>query len=214
MPVSHPHRCVFVHIPKTGGTSIEHLLGVFRDWRLEDCDCWFGRIQSAELLQYGWITRYLQHLSWQELACLLPATVIEGYFCFSFVRNPWDRMVSIYSNPDPDLLQMARGAGLELAGLSFTDFVLATRELSHVHLLAQSRFITDASGAVAVNFLGRFERFGTDMQTVLDQLGLTLDLPHLNRSCHTAYRDYYTAQTRVEIARRYEQDVDLLRYTF
>uniref|UniRef100_A0A1D9FVM8 Sulfotransferase family protein n=1 Tax=Moorena producens (strain JHB) TaxID=1454205 RepID=A0A1D9FVM8_MOOP1 len=30
--ISHEHKCIFVHIPKCAGTSIEHLLGHFDDF--------------------------------------------------------------------------------------------------------------------------------------------------------------------------------------
>ncbi len=214
MPVSHEHQCIFVHIPKTGGSSVEHLLGVFRDWRNEDRDCLFGLIQSPDILKKQWVTRFLQHLSIHEIAELLSSYCLNQYFSFSWVRNPWDRMVSIYSNKDPDMLAMAANLGLDLTKLGFSDFVDQTRDLFHVHLLDQSRFITDKDDRIAVNFVGRFERYTQDMNFVCSKLGIISKIPHMNISTRGNYRDYYNDHTIAEISKRYEIDIDLFGYTF
>ena len=64
MNVSRTHQCVFFHVPRTGGSSIEAL-----NW----WDEWTGHFPAA-----------------RELADR------PTYFSFAFVRNPWDRFVSLY----------------------------------------------------------------------------------------------------------------------
>lgn len=214
MPLSHDLQCIFVHIPKTGGTSIEHTLGLFGDWRIENRDCLFGLIQSPDLLAKTWGTRFLQHLSFTEISSLVTGSLLDTYFSFSWVRNPWDRMVSIYSNKDPDMLAFARNSGIFLDGLSFTEFVFQTRALTHVHLTDQASFITDIQGRMTVDFIGRFENFACDYQKLCDHLGISLPLQHKNASRHHAYQNYYNDQTLAEISRRYERDIDLFGYTF
>ena len=46
MPISHTHRCIFIHIPKCAGTSVETALGMHRDWRVEDAEAMYGRVSS------------------------------------------------------------------------------------------------------------------------------------------------------------------------
>jgi len=174
----------------------------------------FGLIQSPDILKKQWITRFLQHLSILEITELLSSHCLNDYFSFAWVRNPWDRMVSIYFNKDPDLVAMAAGYGLNLNKLSFSEFVFETRDLAHVHLLNQSRFIVGDHGQIAVNYVGRFERYSQDMTVVCNHLGIVAEIPHVNISSHGHYRDYYNSQTLAEIAKRYEMDIDLSGYTF
>ena len=71
MPIYQDHKLLFVHIPKTGGTSVEECLGIRGSWREEDLDACFGLIQSVHLLRQGFGTNFLQHLMFSELSVLL-----------------------------------------------------------------------------------------------------------------------------------------------
>ena len=214
MPVSHQYRCIFVHIPKTGGTSIETALDMFHPWREENREAMFGLVQSPELLAKGWISRFLQHLSIEELREILPSQIAADYFSFAWVRNPWDRMVSVYFNKDPDMLQQARNQGIALEGLSFRDFLERTEGFSHVHLLEQARFVVDSQERICVDFVGRFESLADDFRILCDRLGILAHLPHRNASVHGQYRQYYTEETREMVAVRYRRDIELFGYEF
>ena len=212
MPVSIERRYAFVHIPKTGGSSIEATLGLFYDWREENRSAMFGLIQSPDLKKHGFVSHFLQHLTVCDLALLI--SDIQSFFVFSFVRNPWQRFVSIYSNTDPHLCREAKRQGIQLRGLSFKEFVYRCGEIEHVHLLEQYKFITDSQGKVQVDFVGRFESLEEDFQRVCRRLGMVRTLPHLNRSEHGDYRSYYDEETRAVIAERYRTDIELFGYEF
>lgn len=63
--ISHEHNCVFVHIPKTGGTSVEVALQ--------------GRGEKESI---------------KHRTALQYCDIWDDYFKFTIVRNPWDLMVS------------------------------------------------------------------------------------------------------------------------
>ena len=123
MPISHKHRCIFIHVPKCGGTSIEDALGMLRDWRLEDAAAMYGRVASPAWLALNWGSNFLQHLTWDEFTQAVPMDRRLGYRSFAFVRHPLHRIASEWSHIDGDLLDYARTRGVELAGLNFEDFV-------------------------------------------------------------------------------------------
>ena len=63
-------------------------------------------------------------------------------------------------------------------------------------------------------FIGRFENLQNDWKIVMKILGCNVDLKKRNTSKHTHYRDYYDLQTRELVAKRFEEDIDLFKYTF
>lgn len=214
MPVSHKLRCVFVHVPKTGGTSVETALGMFGRWQDEDRERMFGLIQSPDLLARPLLSGFLQHLTIHELRELLGEESGARYFSFAFVRNPWDRMVSIYHRPDPHFLAHARGAGIELDGLSFREFLARTQGIVHAHLAEQARYVCDDSGKMRVDYVGRFETLERDFGEACRRLGIDVPLPRLNVSSHDAYRAYYDETTKALLASRYRRDIEIFGYAF
>jgi chondroitin 4-sulfotransferase 11 len=213
MPVSHELRCIHVHIPRTGGTSIEHALGMFHDWKIENRTALFGLIRSPDLLEAVSVSRFLQHATAREVLALLPPEC-AGYFSFAFVRNPWDRMVSVFCHQDPHLAMQAAAAGVDLPSLTFGQFLDAARSLAHVHLLPQVQFIHDERGTCLVDFLGRFERLAQDFALIKERLGIDADLACHNRSSHEDYRSYYDNHSRRLVEEMYREDIEAFGYEF
>ena len=213
VPISQQHKCIFIHIPKTGGTSIEFALDMLGQWQIEDRDAMFGMIGSKDLLALPLKTSFLQHLSWSELQTILDAEVLEEYLSFAWVRNPYDRFVSAFTKLDPHMLEVARNTGLHLNGLQFSDFVDAVEGFEHVHLRPQSDFIYGSDGQLQVDFVGRYEYFDLDFTDLCKWLNLTALLPHKNASQHSPYQEYYDARTLRKIQQRYASDFELLGYT-
>jgi len=217
MPISHEHRCVFVHIPKTAGTSIEQALGMYGNWEVEDRHALFGLISSGILLDKGFLSSFLQHLTYPQILSLYQKGEIADYFSFSVVRNPWDRMVSAYSSLDTHLISTARAQGIDLERLTFAEFLEQSTIIKHIHLLPQHEFITDDSGRQLVDFIGRFETFTTDFALICDRLGVNSALPHANRSVTRKdfdYRQYYSRKSRRLIEEIYAMDIELFGYRF
>ena len=71
--ICHKNKYIFIHIPRTGGSSIEHTL-YGQDWWLVD--------------------RKSKHLI-ASTAKKVYSEYWDDYFKFAFVRNPWDRMRSM-----------------------------------------------------------------------------------------------------------------------
>ena len=96
MPISYKHKCVFIHIPKTGGTTVEKLLDINPDpveniksyWALDN-------LQIAYYIkEFNCKTSFfLQHLPAIFIKNFNPET-FNNFFKFSIVRNPYDRLIS------------------------------------------------------------------------------------------------------------------------
>src|SRR5690348_14228159 len=131
--ISHHHKCIFIHIPRSGGTSIENLI-------------WPAQRTSAELWM-GFIDRYhnryqtggLQHLFAQHIEREIGPDTFHSYFKFAFVRNPFDRAVSQfhYMARRPDLREFI---GMEPSD-SFDKYLHLIQQKKHVQWEQQHKFL-------------------------------------------------------------------------
>ena len=150
---------------------------------------------------------------------------------FTFVRNPWSRLVSTYRQ------KVARGATTARLrdgiyegfleknirvhpDMSFAEFCeLACSfpdELTDKHLQSQSYTLMH-KGSPVVSVVGRFETMGDDWRSIMDLCGLSAQLPRLNASTgeRAHYRDYYKGSRLVNlVGDRYAADIDNFGYTF
>jgi hypothetical protein len=192
--IDHERRFCFVHIPKTGGTSV--LTTLFPDLA--------GRWGS-----------YRSHFLPREY----PARAWRDYFSFCFIRNPWDRMVSLYH-------YWCDGAYLDLKHreISFAEFCRSYRKIitykgkPNIHTRPQADFI--ARNSVPIKFWGRYENLQDDFDLVCKRLGLPATrlpwlIPSRDRASRS-YREYYKSDCALIdfVAKEFAQDVQLGNYQF
>jgi hypothetical protein len=205
--ISTEHRCIFVHIPRCGGTTVESIL-----WpgERDEADLWMGFVSEYH---NKYQTGGLQHLLASQIRQEIGAGRFASYFKFSVVRNPFDRAISQFS-------YMKRRKDLRAfigmsQSTSFSKYLTLIRRKRHVQWEPQCSFIYDNNGAPLTDFVGRFETLASDVRTVCARLGVEFDaLPHHNASDRGPYRNYYTPESRAQIEDMYGDDLDLLGYAF
>lgn len=218
MPVSHELKTIFVHIPKTAGTSIEAVLGMHG--KKEDIGIvpYFSQEVDREHL-YG---RDLQHLTAEQIRTVLEDDALfRAYFKFAIVRNPWDRLVSTCAWSDQ---KWARGQRLtreefdEQVRSLHARFSAAKSSGTSLsvppHLYPQINYLVDAGQNLLVDFVARYERLAEDWKHISRRLGVTAELPIRMKSHHESYREYYTEETREMAGQLYAADVMAFEYEF
>jgi len=145
VPVDRQAKLIFVHIPKTAGTSIEFALDLHGEWRRQNLDHLFGLIQSPELLRKKFSSNFLQHLRLHEIHSLL-GDQFDEYDVFTVVRDPWTRFLSSFRRKDPDLCSYVRWRSLvEINDLSLNDYFEIACWARHPHLNSQASFFRPAN---------------------------------------------------------------------
>jgi hypothetical protein len=196
-------RWIFVHVQKTGGESIRTALGV------ELNDPHKHRTAAELRANYG-------EAAWGDC------------YKFAFVRNPWDRLVSWWSMIDGLRPHFEAGEALN----AFQSYVLSRAKTFEEFLTEcdgeiadtdgrkhiyrnQIDYLTDESGDVIVDFIGRFERLQDDMDQVTRRIGIDrVVLTRVNRSEHKSYREYYSQETAALVEDRYRRDLSVFGYCF
>ncbi|MDQ2089900.1 sulfotransferase family 2 domain-containing protein [Marimonas arenosa] len=214
MIISRGRSYIFVHIPKTGGTSLALAL----EGRAMKDDIMLGdtpkalkrrrRLKDAQTRGRLW-----KHSTLADIDGLLRPEEIAGMFCFTLVRNPWDRMVSYYHwlrEQSLDHPAMRRAKALEFSGFLNDPLVAA----SFARFPARS-YLTDASGAERAALYIRLEHFEVDAAPLWRHLGFALDLPRLNASARLSdYRRYYSDADADRLAIIAADDIRRFGYRF
>jgi hypothetical protein len=193
--VSTRHKFIFVHIPKTAGSSI-----------------------TSALKPYGKDNKLAKATTKHET---LPEFFARNhvapnqFFKFGFVRNPWCRVVSFYFYLRKRAYKIPEINGVD----DFTAFLRILDQdapwLKKKHSVRpQSDFIFQ-DGKLIADFVGRYEKLDEDYATACAKIGIHMpSLDRINRSEHTHYARYYNDWGRDFIAERYKRDIANLGYAF
>ena len=165
MLVSFRDKFVYVGINKTATTTIEAVLKP-RTNRLAQK---YYKVRHQRLCDNK---PAFKHMPAKMARDLIGRRRWEAYFTFTFVRNPWARVLSEYTAHDHQ-------GGSVLEG--FHSWVKnggnwLARENN------MKRFVTDEHGQCLVDFIGRVESLEQDLTSVIDRKVLSFDLRHRNVS--------------------------------
>ena len=231
MPVSDQYKCIFIHIPKCAGTSIEKKLDLFRDWKTPHFDVLFGLLKSED---YKF---ELQHLTVRQMLLhkFIEKQKFDDYFKFSFIRNPWDRALSVFLykgkklNKREKLKERFKTKFFDAPPSKFThakferfllDVKLQVNDLDRdsiwCHVSPQNWYLFDENGKKQVDFIGRFENLNADFEYICSTIKMPYtSLVHNNKSVRTKpYQYFYKDSTRKLVEEIYQEDIDLFNYQF
>ena len=160
----------------------------------------------------------------------------KGHFKFAFVRNPWDRLVSCYSDKVMDVKETEVGEppfrnvpsekGSRLyKGMPFAEFVETVYEIpdeeSNMHFVSQHVVVCGPGSdrRIMADFVGCFENLAADFAVVAEKIGgaQRLQLPHKLRSTSRKsrpYTEFYDDRLRDLVHERYREDIEIFNYSF
>lgn len=199
--INHDANFIYIHIPKTGGTTITTIFD-------------FEFIPSIPVNDPFNVDTVEQETETHLPAVLLyrsfPET-FQSYFKACFVRNSWDYIVSAY-------LWLKKYYNLEHDFNTWIklDFIgTPDRERTIFLNPCQLDWITDENGDVIVDFIGRFEKFEEDLQTIYQKLEIEpIPIPHENPTEHQHYSHYYNEESKERIMTLYKKDIQFFNFTF
>jgi hypothetical protein len=232
MIVSHEHKFIFVKTQKTASSSIEVALSKVLGPRdiITPANPELGgqrsqavtgqnyRLVHPEVPKIPLVRRllrrperyyhptvgYYEHMPAWRIRRYLGEAVWNSYFKFAFERNPWDRQVSWYHYKTRDK-----------TGPRKPTFDRFNRDPKKARAANWDLYTVD--GAIAVDFLGRYETLQADFAKVLGTLGMSreVELTKVNVSNGRGdYRAYYDDTSRALIAAWYRPEIEHFGYVF
>ena len=221
--ISHKHRCIFIHIPKAAGSSIEKKLGFFGE--LADGVQDHRRIRDIEPLP---ISKWLQSNYWPSIEARVKGVIKQRrhissqnyhqYYKFTFVRNPWARSYSWYRNVirDPQHQRVLNVS----PDCSFKEFLTHHLDDSNWAMQPQLDWITDAQGLIPLDCIGRFENLQDDFAKVCHALGIEdVNLPTLlkhssGNGANVHYTEAFDAESQDIIATAFKEEIEYFKFEF
>ena len=174
--ISHNYKIIFVHVIKTAGSSIQNVLN---------------------------LQQVSGHASAKRIRHIVGDIIWNEYFKFTFVRNPYDKIVSQYHYNRHQF-------GFESS--TFKEYILAWNSGECISTFPQqhSEYL-DAD----LDCIYRFENLQGEINRLCDKIGIPHQkLPHINKSKHKHYTEYYDDETREIVAQKFAKDIELFGYEF
>lgn len=211
MMVSREARVLFVHVQKTGGSTVDLLL---KDK--------LPGVKSVRGLPGS------RHAHLAEVLDVHPE--YADFFIFGFVRNPWARLFSWHSmimrrqksaergKNDAVVKKMQRNELWIHVSREYPDFEsFILRGLSEVEELRTPQLRYLRAPQRSADFIGRTESFDADLRVVLDRLEIDppeeFDRRNANRKPKD-FHDHYTDAMRDRVAEVFAEDIAEFGYEF
>ena len=181
MIISDKKKFVFIHIPKTGGTSIEHSLLKYANFRQKLISYYPSKyffylinLTNKNLLDNGnrWINGFHRHETINFL--LRDKKYFNNYYIFAFVRNPYNWFLSLYNyikrSKNHKEYQVVKNLTLN----DFLDYAI------EINMPIQSDYIS--SDKNKIDFVGKIENIHNDFNYISKKLKIRSKLNHKNKS--------------------------------
>lgn len=202
MVINDEKRFVFIHVPKSAGSSITAMLG-------GKSTAWATHTPAARIPEYA-----------------------RGFFTFGFIRNPWDRMVSLYHflcqktfrTTDNFRQDEVRAAGFKM-WLMDGDFMMQEDYLAlgepwvvggvATHLLPPMQRRPQMFWLSEVDYIGRVESIEEDWLEICATAGIPFTaIVKTNTTKHGHYSKYYDDESAHFVAKHFTADILEGNYEF
>lgn len=223
--ISNEYKCIFIHIPKCAGTSIESVLGHNLHYSGREAQ----DHRTIRMIEKPIFTRYLfqsKENLFEVLRRVKHSLRREGnpqnrltvtrdqydrYFKFTIIRNPWSRAYSWYQNVLLDELhRQGRPVDKQTPLYEFLKLYAGRGSLR-----PQVYWLKSFDGSIHLDYIGRFENLLMDFHKVCSYLKITSnELPHKVKGSGEDYRLHYDEGSKELVASIFREDIEMFGYSF
>jgi chondroitin 4-sulfotransferase 11 len=179
-------KLLFIHIPKTAGTSISKSLNIPKD--------------------HG-------HRTLQKI--ISKKSELNKYYKVAFVRNPYDRMVSLYNEKKETGWLYKNVDFKKFIQFIYTDISKISNDPNLENHSKPCTFWLKYDEQIIMDYIGKFENIENDLNFIYKTLNLdNKKLQHLRKRNKMHYSKYYDEETINIVKKYHKEDLELFNYKF
>lgn len=235
MPILKQKNLLFIHIPKTGGQTV---LNYFNFFQKNKNNCgksnnYNGRSNDVIKKNEDGYSKTICGTEYGHFTLRLLKKYVnlrEFNFSFSFVRNPFDKLVSEFFWRLKYKISFKPLLNFEPKDNNFELFINKLEELKltylenmtavESHFYPQTKFVFLRKYFLKnkknnkVDFVGRFENYENDLKILGSIFGIKKEIIHKNKSDHPNYKTLYSYSSRKIVEKIYKDDLNNFNYVF
>ena len=189
--ICHKHKTVFIHIPKTAGTSVEAMFGFVKIKNQN-----FFKDEQAE-----------KHWNAEQIKNKYGG-YFEEYFKWTVVRNPWDREISLYN-----MMKRQR----KFLGIEFKTFlnkvVIPGKKTREKRIFQDQIDFFTIEDEVSVDQIVRYEYLKSGWRQICSTINKPEEkLEHLRNLSQGSFELQYDQESIEMVADIRKKDINFLNY--
>lgn len=197
--IFHDRKAIFFHVGKAAGTSIEYWFeGKYHDPYVTNRAIFFGWDKEENI--------FLQHSNIATMKRHIDPAIMEGYYKFAVVRNPFSRMVSCYYYFRSGLKDKTRFPTFQSYVEDLPKAVKTRHAQNGAHVSPQIPY-THFEGRLYCDDVCYFEKLPASLAPVQKALGLTTLPPKTNTQRNPEWPDCTIAEMYTPAMKRIIQDI-------
>lgn len=181
---------IFTHIQKTGGSSLKNFFNVSH---LPTC--------------HNTLEKDFKILKNDK-----PNINLDDVFCFTILRNPWDKMVSYYFYFRQNLPKKKNPPASKMSFGEWVKFIYETKE-NKSWFNSYKSFIS-IDGKIRSDYIINFHKYNKEFLLIKSLLGKHKKVPKVNSSNHDNYKKYYNDNSIEIVKEIYKEDIEYFGYDF
>lgn len=209
--ISKKKKFIFIHIPRTAGTSIEETF--LEDSNLIYRNKFLHFLFDNYIHESAFFSFFSSHTT--ALNVSEKSKNYDAYFSFAISRNPYSWLVSVYhytlnrfknnENYFSDLFPYIKQSK------NFREFAIIIAKNQTVKSF-QKRFVVDENGKQIVEYIGKFEDLENEIEKIKRKVNVHKSLVHKNKSDHESFENYYDDELKDIIYEAFIDDFLFFNY--